>query len=214
MHNYLNHLVWQATHNDNIEVRLNCEATPKLAASLEPDELVVAVGSEPVKLRIPGADRKNVWDILEAHEHIKEDWGDTVIIGGGPSGIELALTLAEKSTKTTVVEMSGEIAENGNSLYHAAAEIRLQECADLIQIRKETTCDEITDTGVRVTGKNGNSSEIPAQHVVSCVGMRAKKELAESFYGLVYDVKMIGDCVKARRINEASHEGYFAGFGM
>ena len=70
MHNYLNHLVWQATHNDNIEVRLNCEATPKLAASLEPDELVVAVGSEPVKLRIPGADRKNVWDILEAHEAV------------------------------------------------------------------------------------------------------------------------------------------------
>lgn len=214
MHNYLNHLVYQATHNDHIEVRLNCEATPEMVASMEPDELVVAVGSEPVKPRIPGIDGENALNILQAHERINEEWGDTIIIGGGPSGIEFALTLAEKGTKVTVVEMTDNIAENGNSLYHAAAEIRLKEFTESIQVLKETTCNEITESGVKVTGKNGIPYEIAAERVVYCVGMRAKKELAESFYGLIYDVKMIGDCMGARRINEASHEGYFAGFRM
>ena len=65
-----------------------------------------------------------------------------------------------------------------------------------------------------MTIKDGGHKEIPASFVVYCVGMKPKKALAESFYGLVYDVKMIGDCMGARRINEASHEGYFAGWRM
>lgn len=214
MHNYLNHLVYQATHNNHIEVRLNCEATPEMVKDMAPDELVVAVGSEPVKPGIPGIDRENVFDILQAHEHIKEEWGSTVIIGGGPSGIEFAFALAEKGIKVTVVEMTDNIAENGNSLYHAAAEIRLKEFSNHIYVMEETVCNEITCTGVKVTDKSGKSYEVPAERIVYCVGMRAKKELAESFYGIVYDVKMIGDCMGARRINEASHEGYFAGFRM
>lgn len=41
--------------------------------------------------------------------------------------------------------------------------------------------------------------------------MIPRRVLAESFAGIVYDVRMIGDCIGARRINEAAHEGYFAG---
>ncbi len=42
-------------------------------------------------------------------------------------------------------------------------------------------------------------------------GLIPRRELAESFAELAYDVRMIGDCIGARRINEAAHEGYFAG---
>ncbi len=214
MHNYLSHLRYQAEHNDNIEVRLNTEATPEMVKAMNPDELVVAVGSEPVKPRIPGIERSNVYSILEAHARLGEDWGDTVIIGGGPSGIELALSLAEKKIHVTVVEMTEDIAENGNSLYHAAVEIRLKEFAEYTAVLTKTRCLAIEEEGVRVEAGEGRELIIPAKDVVYCVGMRARKALAESFYGLVYDVKMIGDCMGARRINEASHEGYFAAFSM
>ncbi len=214
MNNYLNYLVYQAEHTPNIHVQLNTEATPQMVAAMEPDEIVVAVGSEPVKPRIEGVDRDHVMNILEAHEHLNEDWDDTVIIGAGPSGIELAITLAEKGTKVTVVEMTDNVAQNGNRLYHAAAEIRLKEFADKIQVLTNTRCEAIDAHSVRVVMEDGSTGEISASKVVYCVGMKAKKALAESFYGLVYDVKMIGDCMGARRINEASHEGYFAGFRM
>lgn len=214
MHNYMGYLVYQALNTANIKVCLGCEATPEMVRAMEPDELVVAVGSEPVKPAIPGIDQDHVMNILEAHEHIKDRGEDTVIIGGGPSGIELALSLAERGAKVTVVEMTDEIAENGNSLYHAAAMVRLRAFSSLITVRTKTRCDEITADGVAVTLEDQSHAVIPARQVVYCVGMRAKKALAESFYGLIYDVKMIGDCMGARRINEASHEGYFAGFRM
>lgn len=214
MHNYMNHLIYQATHTSNIEVVFGCEATPDMVKNLNPDEIVVAVGSEPAKPKIPGINQGHVMNILEAHELINEEWGDTVVVGGGPSGIELAISLAEKGTRVTVVEMTDTIAENGNSLYHAAAEIRLKELSELITVHINTKCDEITEHGVNVIMEDKSKINIAAEKVVYCVGMNARKVLAESFYGLVYDVKMIGDCMGARRINEASHEGYFAGFSM
>lgn len=214
MHNYLNYLIYQAQNTKNIDVVFNCEATPDMVKAMDPDEVVVAVGSEPVKPVIPGIDQKHVMNILEAHDHLNQAWEDTVIIGGGPSGIELALTLAEKGIKVTVIEMTDRIAENGNSLYHAAVLIRLKELRDYITILTKTTCSEITENGVHVISQDHQEKNIPAGHVVYCVGMKAKKKEAESFYGLVYDVKMIGDCIMPRRINEATHEGYFAGFRM
>ena len=74
----------------------------------------------------------------------------------------------------------------------------------------QTSCLEILPDGVRVS-QNGEECTLPADRVVYCIGMRARRALAESFYGITYDVQMIGDCMGARRINEASHEGYFAG---
>lgn len=218
MHNYKEHLVYMAEHAD-IEIRLGCEATPELVRSLEPDELVVAVGSEPVMPQIPGIDEGRaagrVFDVLEAHEHMAELAGAgkrVAIIGGGASGCELALTLAERESQITLIEMTGELGNNGNRLYQAAMKIRLQEKEKQITCFTETACQEITPEGVVVNGQSGDMTQaIPADYVVCCVGMKPKKQLAESFYDIVYDVKMIGDCMGARRINEASHEGYFAG---
>jgi len=69
---------------------------------------------------------------------------------------------------------------------------------------------EITANGVKIKNKSGDDF-ITADNVVYSVGMRPLRELAESFYGIVYDARMVGDCMGARRINEATHEGYFAG---
>lgn len=210
MHNYLNYLVHQVS-NSRIDVRLNCEATPEMVRRMEPDEMIVAVGSEPVKPRIPGVDLPHVVDICTAHEKLGCGWKHVVIIGGGPSGCELALTLADRGCHVTLVEMTAELASAGNLLYQAAMDIRIKEAGTHIDCLMESACIEILEDRVLVRCKSGEVRSVEADGVVYCVGMRGRKALAESFYGMVYDVKMIGDCMGARRINEASHEGYFAG---
>ncbi|MCI2048563.1 MAG: FAD-dependent oxidoreductase [Lachnospiraceae bacterium] len=210
MGNYKRYLIHEVEHS-GIDLRLGCEATPELVKGLQPDEIIAAVGSEPVKPRIPGIDRPLVVDILAAHRKIRESCRNMVVIGGGPSGCELALTMAEQGTHVTIVEMADELAAAGNLLYKAALRIRMVEYRDRIDTMLKTSCSEILENGVLVSNASGEQKVIPADRVVCCVGMRDRKALAESFYGLAYDVSMIGDCMGARRINEASHEGYFAG---
>ena len=47
--------------------------------------------------------------------------------------------------------------------------------------------------------------------MVYCTGLRPRQAEAESFVDVVYDVRLAGDCIGPRRINEVVHEGYFAG---
>lgn len=105
--------------------------------------------------------------------------------------------------------MTDGIANNGNVLYVAAMQEEFA-ALDNIHIMLKTTSLEITDEGVVVENADGRQM-IPADYVVYSVGMIPRRELAEQFYNIVYDVKMVGDCMGARRINEAAHEGYFAG---
>lgn len=217
MYNYKEHLVYMAEHA-GIEIRLGCEATPELVRSLEPDELVVAVGSEPVKPQILGLEEGiaagRVFDVCEAHEQLEKLTGAgkrVAIIGGGASGCELALTLAGKGSSIALIEMTETFGNNGNRLYQAAMEIQLRKKAEQITCFSKTSCLEIKPEGVVICSEGAEQRVIPADYEVYCVGMKPKKQLAESFYDIVYDVKMIGDCMGARRINEASHEGYFAG---
>lgn len=206
MQNYKANLVAQVETSD-IEVRLNCEAAPDMVKALNPDELVVAVGSYPRKLNIPGIDRDNVFDVVNVHK-VKLS-GKLVVIGGGPSGCEIALGACKEGIDSTIIEMTDHIAENGNMLYAAAMQEEFA-ALDNIHIMLKTTSLEITDEGVVVENADGRQT-IPADYVVYSVGMMPRRELAEQFYDIVYDVKMVGDCMGARRINEAVHEGYFAG---
>ena len=76
-----------------VEVRLNTEVTPELAGQINPDVLIVAVGSAPHIPPIPGIDGGNVIsaDDLYARRH---EVGQKVVVLGGASGREMAVHFA------------------------------------------------------------------------------------------------------------------------
>ncbi len=58
--------------------------------------------------------------------------------------------------------------------------------------------------------KAGNNLFFEADTVIVATGMKPLKDLAKSFYGIVYDVKIIGDCVKPGNVADATYDGFFA----
>ena len=136
------------------------------------------------------------------------------IIGAGPSGCELALGLLREGHTVTLLEMADRIAAAANLLYRGALEEQFALYPDTLRVLTGVSCDAIEENGVRfhrIRGTDGSAQLAEADSVVYCVGMIPRKELAESFTDIVYDVRMVGDCVAPRRINEATHEGHFAG---
>lgn len=209
MHNYLQFLITQVKKS-SIDVRMNCIAIPEIVKELTPDKIIVAVGAEPIKPRISGVDQSHVMDIVQAHKKENQFGDRVVIIGAGPSGCELALALLKEGKEVSIIEQTDKIAAAGNRIYKAALDVLLER-EDKLTCLLERTCVEIGSKFVTVQDKDGNTTDIKADSVVYAIGLRPKSSIAESFIGITYDVQFIGDCVSARRINEAAHEGYFAG---
>ncbi|MFY9493981.1 MAG: FAD-dependent oxidoreductase [Limnochordia bacterium] len=204
---YLQYLLTQVEKHP-IEVRLNTTATREMVAEMEPDAIFVAVGANPVQPPIPGIDGDNVMGFYEALTNRSAIGENVVIIGGGTIGAEIGLELAELHGKNvTIVELTDTIAAQGNMLYRIALRQKM-EAVPTLRWLLETSCQEIRADGVVVADKDGEIEFINADTVILATGVAAKRELAESFYGITPDTFTIGDCEKPRKIMEAVFEGY------
>lgn len=204
---YLDYLKAQLAKSD-IDLRLNTEATPDLLRELKPDAVIVAVGASPATPPIPGIQQDHVINFYQAIEHEEQIGQNVVIIGGGTIGAEIGLELSLlKEKNVTIVEMASELAAQGNMLYKIALRHKMDE-AKTLHVMIETGCQEITAEGVKVKTKEGEEVFLPADTVIIATGVRANKAVAESFYGIVPQTYMVGDCEKPRKIQEATLEGY------
>ena len=204
---YLEYLKIQIDKED-IDLRLNTEATPEMVRELQPGALIVAVGALPARPPISGIDSPNVIGFYEAIEKEEKVGQNVVIIGGGTIGAEIGLELSLlKKKNVTIVEMTGELAVQGNMLYKIGLRHKMRE-AETLHVMLEAGCREITADGVRVEDKEGREVILPADTVIIATGVRADRKTAESFYGITPQTYMIGDCEKPRKIQEATMEGY------
>ncbi len=208
LNNYRKYLVDKVL-NSGIVVHLDTEATPDLVKAQAPDAVIVAVGSVPNKPPIKGADLPHVVQAIDAYRIIPRLGRRIVIIGGGEIGCELGLCLAEAGRDVSIIEMAGRLAPLGNHLYRAGLMLLMEKCKSL-SWETETACREITAKGVLVRGVDGKETLLDADTVILATGMMAQKDVAASFQGIVYDVKVIGDCVRPRRVDDATYEGFFA----
>lgn len=192
-----------------VEIKLNEEVTPALVAHLKPDAVVLATGTLPLSLKVPGIERKNVImaeDVLLG----KVEVGTNIfIVGGGLVGCETAHLLVEKGKKVTIVEMLPEMAAKVTMI------IRM-EILGILQARGVTMMTgarvaEITSSGLVVTDINGNQQTLAAENVILAVGAVANQKLAESLVGKVPELQLIGDAKEPRFIKEAIAEGFRVG---
>jgi 2,4-dienoyl-CoA reductase-like NADH-dependent reductase (Old Yellow Enzyme family)/thioredoxin reductase len=187
-----------------VVIHLNEEVTPQKVVKGGPDVVVLATGSLPLILEIPGIQRENVvtaWDVLRG----KEVGEKVIVAGGGLVGIETALFLAKNAKKVVLVEMLDEVGRDAGPLNRT----RLKEAlaGTSIEVKCNTTLLSIHEKHVTVRGETGEY-DVPVETVVLALGTKAQDSLRHKLEGKVPELYSIGDCVTPQKMIDAIHEAF------
>lgn len=188
-----------------VAVHLGAEISAESPELAEADEIIVAAGSLPLMPPIPGMDKPIVMEVIEAHTG-GEPGKRVVVCGGGLSGADLALELAEDGHEVTIVEMADEIARDMLFLNRISLLRSLAESG--VTVLTSRTVVEVTDTGVVVSGPDGVRTSLEADTVVAAFGVRPATALADSLTAYGDEVRPVGDCVKPRKVGDAINDAY------
>lgn len=184
-----------------VEVRLNTPATKEKIQAENPDAIILATGSVPVKPRIDGIDLPHVLLATEVLDDPSKVGQTVVVIGGGATGMETAEFLAEMGKQVTVIEALGDVARDlGPARKHFLME-RVK--AYKIDIKLNTRVKKITAEGVEL--EDDKHTRIPADSVVIAVGVTSNNLLEEEVKEIA-DVYVIGDAKAPRTVMNAIYE--------
>ena len=204
---YMNWLIAQVNKRP-IDVKLGTKAAPETVQGY--DAVLVAIGAEPLILPVPGVEQAKIAIETLGHE---DTLGDSVIlIGGGQVGCETALHYAKLGKKVTVMEMQAELAPDASTTGRNELLTEIEKEPNFITLTG-ARCVSLTATSVTYE-KDGKLETISADSVVLSAGMKAKTREADSFIGTALDFAEIGDCVRARTVEYATKEAYYAAVNL
>ena len=180
------------------------------------DKLILAMGSDPIRLPLPGSDLQGVVafrDLMDVDvmTQAADRGGQAVVIGGGLLGLEAAYGLAKRGMKSTVIHLVDVLMER--QLDEAAGRLLEKALLDrgvisVLNAQSEAIVGETHVEGLKL--KDGRV--IPASLLVMAVGIRPHVEPAKSSglvveRGIVVDDQMrtsdpnifaIGECAQHR----------------
>lgn len=203
-------------------------------STLQYDLLMLATGSQPVVLPLPGKDLDGVFTISDLHKAIdikeriaKGQVGKAVVIGGGAIGIEMAEALTDLwGVETSLVEYMDQLLPNavGWSMSGMLAN-HLKE--NNIDVFLGEGAQEVVGEEGRVTGLKTDKRTIDADLVIMAAGVRPRTQLAAeaglqvSANGAIVvnermqtsdpDIYAAGDCVEIMHL--VTGKRFFAPFG-
>ncbi|GAB5499077.1 MAG: FAD-dependent oxidoreductase [Pseudohongiellaceae bacterium] len=190
----------------DVEVRINSAADAQSILEEQPDVVIVASGSVPLRPSVPDLGARLVFarDVMEGRATAE---GSVIIAGGGCSGAQTAEYLAARGHPVTIVEASDEIAVDAPLAERALLMTRL---ADLgVSLRLHTRILEFAADSVIIQQEETKQS-LKADTVLICMGSRAEYELATALAGKIEHIVVVGDAREPRRVTEAIAEGAIA----
>ena len=189
-----------------VEVHLNTEITKEEILNYDADTVIMATGSTPKVFSLGDDDKVfTAADVLLA----KKDVGNTtVVVGGGLVGCELALDLAKKGKKVTIVEALHKILALNGPLCSANSEMleRLIPFND-IEVKVNSKVKAYKDGLLEIeTGKDPET--LPCDSVVLSVGYKEENSLYKQLEFEIPEIYLLGDARKVSNIMYAIWDAY------
>ncbi len=189
-----------------VPVYLNTKVTKEMVLESDCDAVIVATGSRP-KMFSLGDDEKV--DCAEQVLMNQKDPGDkVVVVGGGLVGCEMALDLAQKGKKVTILEALPKIMAVNGPICSANKEM-LEELlpfhgVDIICNAKVTGFQD----GAVSYEADGKAEKLDADSVILSVGYRSADELYHELEFDVADLYLLGDAGKVSNIMYAIWDAF------
>lgn len=174
----------------NVEVRLNSAmtgldrdnktVTVNNEYELQYDKLVLALGANPIKPPIPGAQNKKIFtvrtlsDADRIRDYVKNNKiENAVVVGGGFIGVEMAENFAHMQLKTSLVELSNQL----------LAPIDIDMAAIVHNQMRDNSVELYLSDGVKEFEENeialNSGKKIPYDIAILAIGVRPETSVAK-----------------------------------
>lgn len=190
----------------DVPVHLNKDIKSSDFSSNDFDSVIVATGSEPKLFSI--GSHKNVYPATDILLEKVKIGNDIVVIGGGLVGCELAIWLADKGKKVTIIEMQDKLLSVNGPLCHANSDM-LKELVPFkgVTVLTNSTVSDGKEGFVTVT-TNESIKKIKADTVALAVGFTSENDLYKALKFEVSDLHLIGDAKNVSNIMYAIWDGF------
>jgi 2,4-dienoyl-CoA reductase (NADPH2) len=208
-----------------VSIKLGREINKSVIEGVKPDVLILAAGATHDIPNIPGIEKRFVVTSKDLHHQLKsflrfipprilrpltKVWmpvgKSVVIMGGSIQGCQTAEFLVKRGRKVTIVDTADEIGEGLLEIYikpHLLDWLDGKGVAMLPGVKYE----EITDTGLTITTKDGKTETIEADTIVTALPLLPNTKLFDELVDIVPEVYAIGDCKDPHLIVNAIADG-------
>jgi 2,4-dienoyl-CoA reductase-like NADH-dependent reductase (Old Yellow Enzyme family)/thioredoxin reductase len=188
-----------------VKCHLNIEATIDTVKDENPDVVILATGSVPIKPSIEGINNRIVNLLPQIFDGNRPIIKKTIIIGGGATGCEAALYLSENGSPVTIVEQLPKIGMSVESVTKRVMLNKLEE--NNVKIVTEYELSRVAENGVFIRNRGGKEAFLEGERVVIAIGTRPDNGLYDEINSLGITIYQIGDCLEPRGAKAAISEG-------
>ncbi|WP_342433441.1 FAD-dependent oxidoreductase [Neobacillus sp. FSL H8-0543] len=205
---YTNYMI-RMVQNSGAKIETGVEVTAELIQRRGFDSVIVATGASTFKPNIDGAEDETIGDPLEVLDGKIPEGEEIIVCGAGLCGCEVAMFLAEKGKKVTIVDQLSEAAQEMPIYSRWVLNAKMAELE--ISIKTNHKINKMTGTYINCT-TNDETVLYTADAVVCALGLKSRKGLTEALRETCEEVEIltVGDTNAPRKIIQAVHEGYHA----
>ena len=204
---------WQVRQVEKlgVDIRTKTKVDEAYVKKVQPDAIIVAVGSAENLPNIPGMDKKIVVTGADLHKQLKralklfsiESLGKlsklylplgkkVILIGGGIQGLQTAHFLMMRGREVVIVEESDEL---GTGMIDCGPKPNMIRwlVRENVEMHVNVKCKEITDDGLVII-EDGEEKLITGDSVVTTLQMLPNPDLYERLKDMAPEVYAVGDC--------------------